>query len=204
MSLPQSIPTSALGAPINVLKTTTTPSHTSDDELMVKLMKFYEEECNLNQALPIICGTSNLSLRSLDWFVTNYSKQYNISYGIKKRNETRIFLVHNSYHMQLKTWSKRQFDPFCRRQRIYFEYAPNEGIETTVGQLNFFKWAVENKVIDYVEKHYDEIVADMNARCKLVGTKADVAIKPKKRELSVAGTKVITPEDVKITLKFDI
>jgi len=187
--------------------TTTNPPHNSpqksrvatsqEDILMSKMMKFYKEEYNLNLILPIICGTHKISLRVLDWFVTNYAKQYNILYNIKKTYQILQFSVHNSYKSQLKTFSKKGFDPFCRRQRIFFEYAKGEGVETTVGQLNFFKWAIENKVIDYVESHFDEIVEDMNTRCS----------KPKdgkKRELSISGTKSINQHDVKITLKFDL
>jgi hypothetical protein len=37
-------------------------------------------------------------------------------------------------------------------------------METTIGQLNFFKWAIENRIIEFIENHYDDIEADMNAR----------------------------------------
>jgi hypothetical protein len=50
----------------------------------------------------------------------------------------------------LKSFSKKQFDPFRRNVRIDFEYEPGKTIETTVAQLNFFRWAISNKVIDYI------------------------------------------------------
>jgi hypothetical protein len=37
-------------------------------------------------------------------------------------------------------------------------------METTLGQLNFFKWAIENRVLEYIESHYDAIERDMNMR----------------------------------------
>lgn len=173
---------------------------TMEEILMKQLMKFYSLEYNRKQMLPIVCGSSKVSLRVLDWFATNYAKQYNIIYSIKKQTRVRQFSVYTSYKAQLKTFSKKVFDPFCRRQRIYFEYAEDEGVETTVAQLNFFRWAIENKVIDYVEAHLDEIINDMNMR----GSKPHKGVDHKKRELSVSATKSINQHDVKITVKFDL
>eukprot|EP00798_Chlamydomonas_sp_ICE-L_P009688 gene9688-8516_t len=82
--------------------------------------------------------SSKISLRLIDWFVTNYAKTHNV----------------------LKAYSKQQFDPFRRRDRILFHYG-SENIETTVGQLNFFRWMIENRILEYVEEHVDEIEADM-------------------------------------------
>ena len=49
----------------------------------------------------------------------------------------------------------KQFDPFCRRDRIQFNYGKDKYIITTVGQLNFFRWAIENKVLDYIKQQCD-------------------------------------------------
>jgi hypothetical protein len=77
-----------------------------------------------------------MSLRLIDWFVTNYAKKYNISYIVKKQK----FFVYNEYKNQLKAYSKKLFDPFCRRERILFQVADITPFETTVGKLNFFRW----------------------------------------------------------------
>ena len=178
-----------------------------EDVLMKKLMKFFMHEYNRNQMLPIVYGESEISLRVLDWFVTNYSKQFDIIYAIQKNQTIRHFSVHSSYKSQLKTHSKKQFDPFCRRKRIYFEYDEDEGVKTTIGQLNFFRWAIENKVIDYVKKNLETIIADMNQRgSKSQKTKeGEITEQPhKKRELSVAATKSISQHDVKVVIKFDL
>lgn len=194
--------------PINDLKKSVNPitfNATKEDELMVGLIAFFQEPYNLNLMLSVILGSSKISLRALDWAVTNYAKHHSVNYTIKKRNHSRNFSVYNHYKSQLKSHSKKQFDPFCRRNRIYFEYEPNVGIETTVGQLNFFRWAIENKVLEWVQNHLDEIVDDMNLRASKP-TKDDNGDKElkKKRELSVAASKSISQHDVKITLKFDI
>ena len=82
--------------------------------------------------MPIINGQSKISLRVMDWFVTNYSKKNNISYLINKDgniinsisdNQTgKEFVVYLDYKLQLKGYQKKQFDPFCRRSRINFYY----------------------------------------------------------------------------------
>jgi hypothetical protein len=37
-------------------------------------------------------------------------------------------------------------------------------METTLGQLNFFKWAFEMKILDYIDDNYIVIERDMNER----------------------------------------
>ena len=144
------------------------------DLLMTSLSKFYADDKNINTLLPIVQGCSKISLRVLDWFVTNYCKKNNVMYNLadyRKKNEessaTTIsfddyFFVHDNYKSQLKECSKKHFDPFCRRNRVRFYYKPNAYFKTTVGQLNFFKWALENHVIDYIRENLDAVEKDMN------------------------------------------
>ena len=49
-----------------------------DDLLMDSLIKFYRNDANISKMMPIITGKSPISLRIIDWFVTNYSKKNNI------------------------------------------------------------------------------------------------------------------------------
>lgn len=173
-----------------------------EELLMGNLITFFSQPYNLNQLLPILDGTSPLSLRVLDWFVTNYSKQYDIIYNIKKGDNVRQFTAHGHYKAMLKGYTKKRFDPFCRKKRVFLEYGTNQEVETTVGQLNFFKWAIENKVLDYVQANLQTIVDDMNLR----GSKAKGAkkgVKRPKKELSVSATKTITKHDVIVTVKFN-
>ena len=67
---------------------------------------------------------------------------------------------------QLKAYSKKNFDPFCRRERINFFYNTDKSITTTVGQLNFFKWAIDNNILDYINEHLEKIDSDMNLNIK--------------------------------------
>ena len=61
--------------------------------------------------------------------------------------------VYNSYKSQLKAYSKKRFDPFCRRERIKFINHNNDEIITTAGQLNFFRWVIENNILDYISEY---------------------------------------------------
>jgi hypothetical protein len=141
------------------------------EELLMKvLMKYYNEPENLNKLLPILLDKTKLSLRVLDHFVTNYSKNKKIAYYLDKSNKitdnpklAQPFLVYLQYKSQLKSYKKDRFDPFRRGERISFCYDTTNDlyIETTVGQLNFFKWAINNAVIDYVIDHLDDIETDM-------------------------------------------
>jgi hypothetical protein len=112
--------------------------------------------------LRIINGESKISLRIIDWFATNYAKKYYTLYSI--HNTGRRFKVYVDYKLKLKAYSKKRFDPFCRWDRINVPYKEDKYIQTTIGQLNFFKWALENDVIRYIEDNYANIEKDMNNR----------------------------------------
>ena len=58
---------------------------TSDNILLTSLKKFFKIKTNLNNFLKIYNKKSKISLRLLDWFVTNYSKKHNVSYFIKNK-----------------------------------------------------------------------------------------------------------------------
>ena len=67
-------------------------------------------------------------------------------------NKSNRFKVYEDYKLKLKAYSKKRFDPFCRWERIQVPITPNSeySFETTIGQMNFFKWALENNIIDYI------------------------------------------------------
>jgi len=103
-------------------------------------------------------------LRLIDWFVTNYAKRHNIGYVLGGQE----FMVYMSYKSQLKAYSKKLFDPFCRRERIMFSLPGTEQFVTTVGKLNFFRWAIEKNVIEYLKKNQAAVEAEMNSHMKLL------------------------------------
>jgi hypothetical protein len=137
---------------------------TQSDVLLTKLLKFYSENTNFDKMINIINGSSSISLRIVDWFVTNYSKKNYIVYMINKDNKMEKVNVYNDYKLKLKAYSKKKFDPFCRWDRINVPYKEDKFIQTTLGQLNFFKWTIENKILEYIEENYKIIETDMNLR----------------------------------------
>jgi len=179
---------------------------TQNDLLLNNLMEFYKDEYNISKMLKIITGESKISLRIVDWFATNYAKKYYTLYDIEVNENIRRFKVYFDYKLKLKAYSKKRFDPFCRWDRISIPYKNGTFIETTIGQLNFFKWALENKVINYIEENYLEIEKDMNNR-NSTSKRKELSIdngktRKKREELSISATKSIKKEDIEIVVKF--
>jgi hypothetical protein len=178
--------------------------NTQNDLLLNNLLEFYKSNDNMDNMLKIINGESRISLRIIDWFATNYAKKNYTVYQLQG-SENR-FKVYNDYKLKLKAYQKRRFDPFCRWERITVPYNENSHIQTTIGQLNFFKWALENNVIDYIEQNYANIEKDMNNRNSTSKNKlldAKNKTRKKREELSVSATKSIKKEKVEIIVKFD-
>jgi len=174
---------------------------------MNNLMDFYKDDDNISRMLKIITGESKISLRIVDWFATNYAKKYYTLYNIDdSKVNARRFIVYVDYKLKLKAYSKKRFDPFCRWDRISIPYKNETCVETTIGQLNFFKWALENKVVDFIEEHYETIEKDMNNRNSTSKRKELVPdnskTRKKREELSVSATKSIKKEKVEIVLQF--
>jgi hypothetical protein len=196
----------------------TTNYTTQNDLLLVNLLTFYNVyDCdgiynpnnNLDKMLKIITGETKISLRIIDWFTTNYAKKYFIIYNIEgsSNNIPRRFKVYNEYKLKLDSYGKNRFDPFCRWDRINIPYTNGKFIETTIGQLNFFKWALENQLIDYINHYYNDIERDMNARNSTSKRKETVAdnnkTRKKREELSVSASKSIKKEKVEIIVRFN-
>jgi hypothetical protein len=179
---------------------------TQNDLLMNNLMDFYKDETNLTRMLKIITGESKISLRIVDWFATNYAKKYYTIFDIEDGANSRRFKVYVDYKLKLKAYSKKRFDPFCRWDRISIPYKTDTCIETTIGQLNFFKWALENKVVDYIEENYETIEKDMNNRNSTSKRKEVITenskTRKKREELSISATKSIKKEKVEIVVNF--
>ncbi len=78
------------------------------------------------------------------------------------KNFDNYIIVHDNYKCQLKEYNKKNFDPFCRWNRIRMYYDKNKFFYTTIAQLNFFKWAIEKHILDYVIENLDTIEKSMN------------------------------------------
>ena len=182
--------------------------------LYESLHKYYGTNNNMHNFNDSINGDNKISLRIIDWFVTNYSKKNNTSYEIYKSpsgklsfdSEGNQFIrnmnIYHAYKSQLKSYSKKKFDPFCRRDRIKFDCS-DITVETTLGQLNFFKWALDNLITDYILLHYKDIEEDMNI-CYNNNKKLKKSYERKPRqELSKSASRGLNTTSHKIKLDFN-
>jgi len=160
-----------------------------------RLEKFYADPKNLQKVSEILNGTSNLSLRLIDWFVTNYAKQYNVAFMTTNQKYVIVYL---SYKSHLKAYSKKMFDPFCRCKRIKFQ-----GLDTTVGQLNFFEWVLSDEILNYLEANREQVHADMDTRLQELKDTLDKDTRRKRHELSNSATNLLSRHDILVKVSFD-
>lgn len=174
------------------------------------LYQYYDRSDKIHHILNITQQKSKLSLRLLDWLCTNYAKKNTLIVHPASGSSLNLYL---SYKTQLKAYSKKQFDPFCRRSRIQFIVKDSKEndveIETTIGQLNFFKWALSNGVISYALSHTTQIEEDMNMclHNRKLTSKPSVSLskvhKPKKNETKkIIYSKTFTKTHSKVTIQF--
>ena len=182
------------------------PAYSTQNSLLLeRLMAFYRRSGGepLEQMLSIISGSSRISLRSVDWFATNYAKQ---KFTVINHPEKGRLKVYADYKLKLRAYSKKRFDPFCRWERIEIPYKDGRSIQTTIGQLNFFMWAIDSGVVKYIEDNYVAIERDMNARNSTSRRRSipgKSTTRKRREELSISASKSIKHEDVDITIRFD-
>lgn len=192
----------------------------SKDLLMISLSKFYSNKQNINKVIALIEQKSDISLRLVDWFVTNYSKKNNTVITKERNGNVVHFNVYLSYRNQLKAYQKEKFDPFRRNEHIIFYYDVDKSIETTHGQLNFFRWVIQNDILDYIQENFSEIESDMlltqkqnqskkkdedNFRIRLVQTDDGVILQKRKKrsQLSKSSIKNMNKLTGSRTINFD-
>lgn len=181
-------------------------THTKQENRLRDMLPYYTEDKIRNLLLPIITQKDTLSLRVLDWLVTNYAKKHNIVYKYKVEGETLMLNVYSEYKSWLRNYRRRNFDPFRRRSRIYFEM---DGVQyqTTVGQLNFIYWSDVFGVLDYTRAHLQDIERDMNRSLSHMRQQKEKDLrsgtKRKRRELSTAPRNKCFIYSSDVRLEFD-
>lgn len=133
-----------------------------NDVLLRSLVRYFKQHAShALQLYDVVSYKSSISLRLLDWLVTNYAKNRNVCYPVGGK-EFNLFL---SYKAHLKAFSKRAFDPFARRNRIVVHVHPLDPdqipLQTTVAQLNFFRWCFMHGVLEYALCHEESLNRDM-------------------------------------------
>lgn len=144
-----------------------------DQDMVEKMVKIINKDKSSDKDNE---GGNCISLRVLEWVVTKCSKK-NVDIQI---DDKEYFSINIMYKAQLKSYKKKNFDPFRRDRKFCYNYDKKDRsktVVTTLGQLNFFKWAISNKIIECVEKHYPTIIETMNK-----SNKEDKLKKKKKKE----------------------
>tara|TARA_B110000444_G_scaffold257856_1_gene297313 strand:- start:5813 stop:6232 length:420 start_codon:yes stop_codon:yes gene_type:complete len=130
--------------------------------LLSSINQFYKEEPNRNKLLTILNKSGGISLRNLEWFITNYAKKNNTSF---RTSNGKIFTVHCAYKSSLDGYSKKLFDPFCRAEKFTYEVPDSsQKIQTTLAQLNFIKWCIKNDIIEYIYDHKQSLFKPYNQK----------------------------------------
>ena len=177
--------------------------------LMKSLTDFYKNPYYINEMRNIVDQNSIISLRILDWFITNYSKKHRTLIAV----DDKLVDVYQNYKLQLKSFSKKAFDPFCRKNKIIFYYTETEFIETSCGQLCFFRWCFENNILSYVKDNLSTIEQDMKNSLKLKKTSKNeeessetsttLSSGRKRQPLSLSISRSVSKQNFKYTIKFD-
>lgn len=128
------------------------------DKYMSMLDEFYNnlDDNTIYKIIDIINRKSKISLRLIEWVVSKYSQNHVIEIY---SNDGSPMNIYNSYHIKTKVYEKKYFDLFRRVNVITYKFKNNDNmkIETTISQLNFFKWLLENNIFWYIEENRDKL-----------------------------------------------
>jgi hypothetical protein len=198
----------------------------TEQSMLPSLLKFFSDRKHFDVLKEFkLSKHSKFSVGLLNWFNVNYAKEYGIEYVIESMGRQRSVYVWQSYNAALSGYKKEYFDPFARGKNCGKEIAiehNGEIIHTTIRQLNYFRWAINNGVIDYVRKHVDQIYDDMNRRGRSGSSSTETStvstpssLTPsslsseisaedgaKKRQISVSASKKLGIHSVTMTVKF--
>lgn len=205
---------------LNVIELASPPTDTRKrkilcrrEVLITSLQKFYNEHTDIKELITLLQGNGDISLRLIDWFVTNYAKKHHISYILQSQE----FVVYLNYKSQLKAYSKKLFDPFCRRERILFQCGSHEPFETTIGQLNFFRWAFEKEILEYMRLHIQDIIKEEKTSrvnstqsstsstesSQTITTASTKSVRRRRTEKVQSSAKMLLKQDAVVYLTFD-
>ena len=141
---------------------------TREKLLMYKLGKFYSKKNRLDKIIPILEDKNkSISLRIIEWFVLQYSKKNQVLYPIldSKGKIRNCVYVYQSYKNTLKSFHGKCFSVFSRTDPIIIEYnngdCGNNKVKTTIAQLNFFKWILENNILNFIKTHFNTLASKL-------------------------------------------
>ena len=170
------------------------------DVLLKSLKNYYRSNEKMKELLKVLSKDSTISLRLIDYLCTNYAKNNDVVLNnTGKINPENLYLL---YRSQLKAFSKIQFDPFKRHERIEIPCSelPNGKLETTVAQLNFFRWVIDTKILNWllINENLQKVESDMISVSKLKKKQEN----PKPKEKTKQCQKSAKRHNMQITVTF--
>jgi hypothetical protein len=123
-----------------------------DRLLAFKVINYFNTTKNFERVEKFITRESAISLRDLEAFVTKYAAIHGLWYY----HEGTEYVLHERYKAALTSYNKGLLDPFRRTQRVDIKFK-EKNIETTIGQLNFLRFLIDSKALDWLEKNYSKI-----------------------------------------------
>lgn len=130
----------------------------SDQLLLQSVLKWYNEHPpRVSEFVRIVERNNGLSLRVIDWLVTNYSRTTPVI--IEKDGLPKD--LYRDYQKYLSAYNKKNMDPFARRRRISITVFGTKARKSTVGQLNFFRWFLTNDLEIFLRQNRQEVEEHM-------------------------------------------
>ena len=132
----------------------------SDEVLLESVLEWYnEDETRVEAFMAIVKRKNGMSLRVIDWLVTNYSKTKSVvleTDGVPQD-------LNRDYQKNLSAYNKRNMDPFARKNKISIMVDGKESRNSTVGQLNFFRWFIKNGISSFLQGNKGLVEGHMKA-----------------------------------------
>ena len=151
-----------------------------EEVLLLSILEWYNSDSDrVKQFTDVVKHKNGLSLRIIDWLITNFSKK--VSVPIETRGIPGD--LYRDYHKNLSAHNKKNFDPFARRQRICILMFGKERRFSTIGQLNFFRWFLQKNLCSFlienkpmIEKHMRdyEKVSKKRSSNKFLQTRTEI------------------------------
>jgi hypothetical protein len=176
-----------------------TPPTERNRPLLQALERFFADTRHFDTLKNFIEQKGECSLRLLDCLVTNYARDNPDVHYLKVSNiePTDIFDVYGQYKTQLKSFSKKQFDPFGRihkssnaKKYELHNKKTKEKICTTVGQMNFFKWAIQNDILEYARHNTEKIEEYMQKPTSRKRKKDDIGSEDRQTKIRTSSRRV--------------
>ena len=178
---------------------------TEKEKIVSKELARFYDKAKIEKIKPIINQEHDISLRLIDWTLTNYSKKNCIKY---KLSNGRIIDVFESYKNYMTSYKRNiLFDLFRRGKcsKVIYGKGEDDFIISGIKQLNSFRCVLEIELIEYIIKNKEKIETDMRVSLRRSADKKNVKgekSRKKRQELSNSIYKKCMKHYYKTTITF--